>query len=127
MVNKRADIDGYGPWTVKEGVDHVEPPVAVLENMLTLRLFVDDCESHNGALLVAIGSHHHGRLSVKNVAEIVSRSKIFIGAGRAGDVPIMKTLAIHSSQRATVPTHRRVLHVDYAMVDLPSPLAWKLS
>ncbi|MEN3378669.1 MAG: hypothetical protein V7604_4024, partial [Hyphomicrobiales bacterium] len=53
MVNKRADIDGYGPWTVKEGVDHVEPPVAVLENMLTLRLFVDDCESHNGALLVA--------------------------------------------------------------------------
>jgi hypothetical protein len=39
----------------------------------------------------------------------------------------MKTLAIHSSQRATVPTHRRVLHVDYAMVDLPSPLAWKLS
>ena len=124
-VNKRADMEGYGPWTVKNGVDHVEPPVAVLEKMLTLRLFVDDCGSDNGPLLVAVGSHRHGRLPVKNVTELVSRSKIFVGTGQAGDVLLMKTLAIHSSKRATAPTHRRVLHVDYAMADLPPPLAWK--
>jgi Phytanoyl-CoA dioxygenase (PhyH) len=121
-VNKKADVDGYGPWTVKNGVDHVEPPAAILEKMLTSRLFVDDCGSDNGALLVAVGSHRHGRLPVQNVAEFVSRSEIFVGAGRAGDVLLMKTLAIHSSKRAAVPTHRRVLHVDYATADLPPPL-----
>lgn len=124
-VNKRADMDGYGPWTVKNGVDHVEPPVAVLERMLTLRLFVDDCGSDNGPLLIAVGSHRHGRIPVKNVTDLVSRSEIFVGAGQAGDVLLMKTLAIHSSKRAIVPTHRRVLHVDYATADLPPPLEWK--
>jgi hypothetical protein len=117
-VNKRADVDGYGPWTVKNGVVHVEPPIAVLEKMLTLRLFVDDCGSDSGPLLIAVGSHRHGRIPVQNVAELVSRSEIFVGAGRAGDVLLMKTLAIHSSKRAIVPTHRRVLHVDYTMAEL---------
>jgi hypothetical protein len=124
-VNKRADVDGYGPWTVKNGVDHVEPPVAVLEKMLTLRLFVDDCASDGGPLLIAVGSHRHGRLPVENVAELVSRSEIFVGTGRAGDVLLMKTLALHSSKRANMPTHRRVLHVDYTTEDLPPPLEWK--
>jgi hypothetical protein len=82
-VNKRADVDGYGPWTVKNGVVHVEPPIAVLEKMLTLRLFVDDCGSDSGPLLIAVGSHRHGRIPVQNVAELVSRSEIFVGAGRA--------------------------------------------
>jgi hypothetical protein len=69
-------------------------------------------------LLIAVGSHRHGRIPVQNVAELVSRSEIFVGAGRAGDVLLMKTLAIHSSKRAIVPTHRRVLHVDYTMAEL---------
>jgi hypothetical protein len=124
-VNKRANVDGYGPWTVKDGVDHVEPPVPILESMLTLRLFVDDCGPDDGPLLVALGSHRRGRLSGKDVAKLVIESKLFFGIGQAGDVLVMKTLAIHSSKRAIVPTHRRVLHVDYSTADLPPPLEWK--
>lgn len=126
-VKARAELDGYGPWSVKNGVDHVEPPVAVLDGMVTLRLFVDDCGSDNGPLLVARGSHRHGRLPGRDIAEVVGCSEIFVGTGQAGDVLVMRTLAIHSSKRAALPAHRRVLHVDYAAAELPPPLEWKVN
>ena len=126
-VHKKANVDGYGPWTVTDGVDHVEPPVSILESMLTVRLFVDDCGPDDGPLVVALGSHRHGRLAGRDVAKLAGESELFLGTGQAGDVLVMKTLAVHSSKRAIAPTHRRVLHVDYAMTDLPPPLEWKLN
>jgi hypothetical protein len=126
-VKERFPVEGYGSWTVKSGVIHVEPPVAVLEGMLTLRVFIVDCPEDNGPLEVAVGSHRNGRVPARNVVEIARRSSIFVATGRAGDVLIMKTLAIHRSKRAISPEHRRVLHVDYASFDLPAPLEWVLA
>jgi Phytanoyl-CoA dioxygenase (PhyH) len=126
-VKARHEVAGFEPWSVKDGVAHVEPPISLLEGMLTLRLFVDDCGHEDGPLEVAIGSHRLGRLPGKETADIVGRSKIFVGSGRAGDVLVMKTLAVHCSKRARSPGHRRVLHVDYAADKLPSPLEWMLA
>jgi hypothetical protein len=123
-VKQRHDVTGFGPWSVKDGVVHVEPPVSLLEGMLTLRLFVDDCDQDNGPLQVACGSHCHGRVPAAEVNRIAAGSDIFVGAGHAADVLAMRLLAIHSSRRAVRPGHRRVLHVDYASTDLPPPLAW---
>jgi hypothetical protein len=123
-VKQRHDFEGYGPWTNKDGVLHVEPPVAMLEDMLTLRLFVDDCAWDDGPLEVARGSHGVGRIAAADIRRIVEKSDIFIGAGQAGDVLAMKLLAVHSSKRAESPAHRRVLHVDYASLPLPAPLEW---
>ena len=47
MINvaQRIEAAGFGPWTSKtEGVS-VQPPVAVLENVVTLRLHLDDCDA----------------------------------------------------------------------------------
>jgi hypothetical protein len=126
-VKERRDMDGYGPWTDKHGVVHVEPPVSVLEDMLTLRLFLDDCGPENGALEIARGSHRHGRVPAGDVKKIVEQSEILVGTGNAMDVLVMKLLAIHSSKRAVSPVHRRVLHVDYASLALPAPLEWALN
>jgi phytanoyl-CoA dioxygenase PhyH len=126
-VKQRADVEGYGPWSVKGGVVHVEPPVAILQNMLTLRVFVDDCGEDNGPLEVVVGSHRHGRLPERDLGDTVEGGAAFVACGRAGDVLVMKTLAVHSSKRAASPSHRRVLHVDYATIELPAPLEWMLS
>jgi len=126
-VSHRAEIDGYGPWTRKDGIDHVEPPLSILAGMLTLRLFLDDCGEEDGPLEVALASHRRGRISSSDLAEVVGQSAVFVGTGKAGDVLVMKSLAVHRSKRAAVPAHRRVLHVDYSAVDLPSPLGWKLN
>jgi hypothetical protein len=125
-VRQRADMQGFGPWSTKDGVVHVEPPVSILAAMLTLRLFVDDCTENNGPLEVAVGSHRYGRAATKDVADLVRRSQIFVATGRSGDVLVLKTLAIHRSGRARSPAQRRVLHVDYASVDLPAPLEWQV-
>ena len=68
-VKEYADLAGYGPWSNKSGVPHVRPPAAILENMLAVRLHLDDCGEENGPLRVLPGSHTHGILSD---AEIVA-------------------------------------------------------
>ena len=126
-VKERRDVDGYGPWSRKGGIVHVEPPVALLERMLALRLFVDDCGENDGPLEVAIGSHRLGRVPSGDVPHIAANSSVFTATGRAGDVLAMKALAVHRSKRAIAPSRRGTLHVDYALVDLPAPLEWALA
>jgi hypothetical protein len=56
-VRDRVDVPGFGPWSVKAGLVHVEPPVDILERMLAVRLHLDDCGEDNGPLRVLPGSH----------------------------------------------------------------------
>jgi hypothetical protein len=126
-VKERVDIAGYGPWSSKGGIVHVEPPISILQGMLSLRLFVDDCGEDDGPLEVAIGSHRYGRVPAREVPDIASKSRTFTATGRAGDVLAMKALAIHRSKRASLPSRRGTLHVDYAAVELPAPLEWALA
>ena len=48
-VSDRIDVDGYGPWSMKQDVLHVQPPANVLEKMLSVRLHLDDCPKASGA------------------------------------------------------------------------------
>jgi hypothetical protein len=34
---RRVEVPGFGPWTEKEGVPHVQPPAEVLDAMLAVR------------------------------------------------------------------------------------------
>ena len=46
-VQARHDRPGWGPWSVKAGIIHVEPPFAVIERMVTLRLHLDPVPADN--------------------------------------------------------------------------------
>ena len=39
-VRARVESVGFGPWSTKDGLPHVQPPVDFLEDMLTIRLFM---------------------------------------------------------------------------------------
>jgi hypothetical protein len=41
-VRHRIEVPGFGPWSVKDGVPHVRSPIESLEQMLTVRLHLDD-------------------------------------------------------------------------------------
>jgi ectoine hydroxylase-related dioxygenase (phytanoyl-CoA dioxygenase family) len=123
-VTERVDLPGYGPWSIKAGVPHVQPPVNILENMLTVRLHLDDCGSDNGPLLVLPGSHAHGILSVWRAEQLRNAGEpIACTVGRGGAV-LMRPLLLHASHTATSPGHRRVIHLEYAAAALPPPLQW---
>ena len=61
-VAARRNVDGYGPWNDKDGVVHVQPPVRVLQQMLAVRVHLDDCDADNGPVRVLSGSHLSARM-----------------------------------------------------------------
>jgi hypothetical protein len=123
-VRERIDVEGYGPWSIKAGVPHVQPPVAVLENMLTVRLHLDDADETNGALRVLSGTHKHGRLDAHQIEYWKQHDTAVTCTVKSGGAVVMRPLLLHSSTTAATPRHRRVLHFEYAAVDLPRGLKW---
>jgi hypothetical protein len=47
-VRERADVCGFGPWTVKAGILHVQPPSEVMSGLLAIRLHLDESGIDNG-------------------------------------------------------------------------------
>jgi ectoine hydroxylase-related dioxygenase (phytanoyl-CoA dioxygenase family) len=129
-VQERHDMPGFSAWSVKDGVQHVLPPRAVLEQMLTIRLHLDDCGVDNGplqvipGLQVSPGSHRYGKRMAEDIALCKTKGPITTCVVPRGGAVIMKPLLLHSSRPATKPKNRRVLHIELASEPLPHPLEW---
>ena len=123
-VQEREEVEGYGPWTTKAGVLHVQPHVSILENMLAVRIHLDDCGEDNGALRVIPGSHLWGRLSAAQIQTIAATERSVSCPVGSGGVLLMRPLLLHSSSASETPKHRRVIHIDFASTPLPGGLKW---
>jgi hypothetical protein len=123
-VREQVDVKGFGAWTVKDGVPHVQPPLAVLSSMLTLRLHLDRTSADNGALIVLPGTHALGRLSDEWALPPDVEARAFVCAADPGDILAFRPLLLHMSRKSTRPGHRRVIQIEYAAAPLPPPLAW---
>jgi ectoine hydroxylase-related dioxygenase (phytanoyl-CoA dioxygenase family) len=123
-VKERVDVDGFAPWSTKQGILHVQPPGHVLQNMLSVRIHLDDCPATNGALRVIPGSHQVGKLDEALIADTVRNGETVTCELNAGGALLMRPLLLHSSSASETAQHRRVIHLDYANVALPDGLAW---
>lgn len=123
-VRERRDVSRFGPWTVKAGIPHVQPPIEVLERLLAVRLSFDDADESNGALRVLPATHRLGRLSAQQIDQLRSERSEVVCCANAGDALLMRPLLLHASARSTNERHRRVLHVEYAAESLPGGLEW---
>jgi len=123
-VNEKADIPGWGPWTIKDGINHVQPSLEVLENMITFRIHLDDATESNGCLKVIPKSHKLGILSKDEQVRVVADSKEYICTAKAGDLLAMRPHLLHSSSKGSTPSHRRIVHIEYSGFQLPEGLAW---
>ncbi|MDH3584865.1 MAG: phytanoyl-CoA dioxygenase family protein [Phycisphaerae bacterium] len=123
-VRKRIDVAGFGPWSRKDGVVHVQPPPSVLEGMLTLRLHLDGCGEDNGPLRVISASHRAGLLDDRDAAAAVAEGDEKICLVGRGGLLAMRPLLLHASGSARSPEHRRVIHLEFAASALPGGLAW---
>jgi hypothetical protein len=123
-VAKRIEVEGFGPWTHKGGMLHVAPPFDVLARMVTLRVHLDPVPATNSPLLIAPGSHRAGRIPAADVLAVVQRCGIAACLADAGDIWLYATSILHASEAAQLPSHRRVLQVDFAADALPGGLEW---
>ncbi len=124
VVRERVEVDGFGPWSTKDGLLHVAPPIAVLEGMATLRLHLDDCDDDNAPLTVALGSHRLGYVPAAEAAARALALPQHTCHATAGDVWAYSTPILHASARSRADRRRRVLQVDYAAAPLPGGLEW---
>ncbi|HCW61458.1 MULTISPECIES: phytanoyl-CoA dioxygenase family protein [Sphingobium] len=123
-VRTRIGTPGFGPWTLKSGIQHVAPPQSLLDRMLTLRIHLDPVDTDNAPLLIAPGSHRHGRIPETDVAALVARCGTHACLAERGDIWLYATPILHASNAATNPRHRRVLQLDYSSDNLPNGLEW---
>jgi ectoine hydroxylase-related dioxygenase (phytanoyl-CoA dioxygenase family) len=123
-VGRRFEAVGFGPWSTKEGVLHVQPPAKILEKMISIRIHLDDCPQENGALRVIPGSHRSGRLPASLEDGSLGGKPVVVCALRSGGVLLMRPLLLHASSAAAAPAHRRVIHFDYASAELPVGMGW---
>ena len=123
-VKNRLDLPDYHPWSVKAGISHVQPPRAILEQMLTVRIHLDRTDESNGALKVIPGSHRQGKLSNLEIDRWKQVSTGISCNYEAGGILLMRPLLLHASSIAIVPSHRRVIHLEYTSCQLPGGLEW---
>lgn len=123
-VQERHEVEGFEPWSIKDGVHHVQPPPSVLRDMMTARLHLDPTPASNGALQVIPGSHLDiGEAWPSVDCGRMNREPITLEAA-AGDVVLMNPLTLHASSKSSQPSHRRVVHIEFARSPLPEPLKW---
>jgi ectoine hydroxylase-related dioxygenase (phytanoyl-CoA dioxygenase family) len=123
-VAERVETPEFEAWSIKDGIAHVQPPRRILERMAAIRLHLDDCNANNGALKVIPGSHLDGRLDAAQIKNRSENGNICICEVPKGGALLMRPLLLHASSPAENPSHRRVLHIEYATDELPKGLNW---
>jgi ectoine hydroxylase-related dioxygenase (phytanoyl-CoA dioxygenase family) len=122
-VKQRRAVDGFVGWAQKAGVWQVQPPVEVLGRMVAVRIHLDDCGADNGPLRVVPGSHAHGWLD-EQLEEWKRRVPEVVCEVDCGGVVTMSPLTLHASAPARKVGRRRVIHIEYAVDELPGGLEW---
>ncbi len=123
-VRCRVETPGFGPWSRKQGLQHVAPPFDLLTRMVTLRVHLDDVRATNAPLRVAPGSHRCGLVRTSDIDTVIRNCGERICTATAGDVWMYATPILHASDAALHPARRRVLQIDFAAEDLPGNLKW---
>ena len=123
-VSRIVEVPGFGPFTTKSGLVHVEPPFEFIERMVTLRFHLDAVDDANGPLLVIEGSHRLGKIATGEVDTVAGQGTTMACHADAGDAWAYATPILHSSKRSSSDGRRRVLQVDYSSDELPGGLEW---
>jgi ectoine hydroxylase-related dioxygenase (phytanoyl-CoA dioxygenase family) len=113
-LRERRETPGWGPWSVKDGVDYAHAPAKILEHVLALRVHLDDSTAANGPLRVLPGTHTFGVLTDEAIHSLSKEIEAVDCPVPHGGVLAMRPLIVHASSKSRVANPRRVLHIEYA-------------
>lgn len=121
-VDKKIDIEGFGPWTTKQNQFAVQPPIDVLQDNFTIRIHLDKTNEENGALRIIPKSHLKGIYRPETIDWEIE-TEITCNVNK-GSIMLMKPLLLHSSGRTINKNKRRVIHIEFSRKSLPADLYW---
>jgi ectoine hydroxylase-related dioxygenase (phytanoyl-CoA dioxygenase family) len=113
-LHERREVPGWGPWSIKDGVNYAHAPASALEQVLALRVHLDDSVAENGPLRVLPGTHTLGVLSDQALHDLSTQIAAVECLVRRGGVLAMRPLVVHASSKSQSSAPRRVLHIEYA-------------
>ena len=123
-VSDKFDKHEWGPWSIKDEIHHVQPPIEVLAQMVTFRIHLDDTSLENGCLKVLPNSHRLGILDAGDIQAYAQNHEAVVCEAPAGSALAMRPHLLHSSSKTVSPCQRRVLHLEYSSYKLPNGVSW---
>ncbi len=121
-VKEKIQTEGFINWLPKENYFSVQPNQKYLDNIITIRIHLDDCTQANGALNV-LPKNFQEIIAIKNLPDNFFQNLKVCEVAKGG-VLIMKPLIWHSSKRTENSQKRRVIHLEFSNLELPKPLVW---
>jgi len=115
-LREKRETAGWGPWSVKDEILYAHAPASALEQVVALRLHLDDSGADNGPLRVLPGTHDMGVLSDEQLHELSTKIEPVECLTGRGGVLAMRPLIVHASSKSRSEKPRRVLHIEYSAV-----------
>lgn len=113
-LRARVEQDGWGPWSTKAGLLYAHAPAWALEQVVALRVSLDDSTMTNGPLRVLPGTHRGGVYNDEQIERLARATAPVDCVAPSGGVVAMRPLTIHASSKSRDAQPRRVLHIEYA-------------
>lgn len=113
-LRERREMSGWGPWSIKDGVNYAHAPASALCQVMALRVHLDDSTLFNGPLRVLSGSHTSGILSDDEIQRLSTSTTQVTCTVPKGGVLAIRPLVVHASSKSQTDASRRVLQVEYA-------------
>lgn len=113
-LRDRCEVEGWGPWSVKDGVYYAHAPASTLRQVLALRIHIDDSDANNGPLRVLPATHNEGVLTDDAIRDLAKQTTPVDCLVPQGGVLAMRPLIIHASSKSQLEKCRRVLHIEYS-------------
>lgn len=123
-VRERVEHPDLRGWSEKEGSLFVQPPVALLEELVAVRVHLDPCGDADGPLQFVPRTHRSGRIDAAQARALRQAGPVVHCALEKGGALMMQPLALHASSKASGASRRRVLHFVFGPANLPCGLQW---
>lgn len=124
-VRHYLSAEGFSGWSHKQNMLFVQPPIQYMEQLVAVRVHIDDCLHEHGPLKVVAGTHRDGKIAEADLPRIRDQ----IGEQECtvvkGDAVIMRPLIVHSSSKAIQTNGRRVLHFLFAPATLAETIPFQ--
>ena len=113
-LQQQREVAGWGPWSVKDGVTYAHAPATALEQVLAIRVHLDDSNSENGPLRVLPGTQNQGLLTDDEIHALSGQIQPVECTVSRGGLVLMRPLLVHASSKSKSEMSRRVIHIEYA-------------
>ena len=117
-LRNKQEVQGWGPWSVKDSVIYAHAPADALSQVMALRVHLDDSTAQNGPLRVLPATHTLGVLTDDEIHQLSTQVSAVDCVVPTGGVLAMRPLIVHASSKSQSESSRRVLHIEYAACEL---------